>query len=73
MLILSRRLDEVICIGEHIKIKVVDFRPGMVRLGVEAPDNVVIMRQELLPENKMDLRPLHLDRRESKQAHDAAR
>ena len=73
MLVLSRRLDEVICIGENIKIKVVDFRPGMVRLGVEAPDDVVIMRQELLPENKMDLRPLHINRRDSKQTRDVAR
>jgi carbon storage regulator len=68
VLVLSRRLDETICIGENIRVKVVDFKPGgVVRLGVDAPDNVVIMRQELLPENKMDLqKPHHLERRSNK-------
>lgn len=68
MLVLSRRLDETICIGENIRVKVVDFKPGgVVRLGIDAPDNVVIMRQELLPDNKMDLQPRHLERRAEKQ------
>lgn len=56
MLVLARRLDEVILIGDNIKIKVVAMQPGMVKLGIEAPDDVVIMRKELLPTGKFDLR-----------------
>lgn len=55
MLILARKLDEVIHIGENIKIKVVSIQHGMVKLGIDAPDNVVIMRKELLPNNRIDL------------------
>jgi carbon storage regulator len=55
VLVLARRLDEVICIGDNIRIKVVAMQPGMVKLGIDAPDNVVIMRKELLPEGKLDL------------------
>ena len=70
MLVLARKLDEVICIGDKIRIKVVEFRPGIVKLGIEAPDDVVIMRKELLPEGKFDLRAKQ-DRFGSKQ-HDNA-
>lgn len=71
MLVLARKLDEVICIGDKIRIKVVEFRPGIVKLGIEAPDDVVIMRKELLPESKFDLRAKQ-DRFGNKQ-HDNAR
>ncbi len=58
MLVLARKLDEVILIGDNIRIKVVAMQPGMVKLGIEAPDDVVIMRKELLPNDKMDLKAL---------------
>jgi len=48
MLVLSRKLNESIIIGEKIKITVVGFRGNHVRLGIEAPGDVSIMRQELL-------------------------
>lgn len=56
MLVLARKLDEVIYIGDNIKITVVALQPGMVKLGIDAPSNVTIMRKELLPVGKMDLR-----------------
>ncbi|TSC64398.1 MAG: carbon storage regulator CsrA [Parcubacteria group bacterium Gr01-1014_106] len=49
MLVLSRRLGEKIFIGEKICITVVDIDRGKVRLGIEAPRDVPIYRQELLP------------------------
>ena len=47
MLVLSRKIGEKILIGENISVTVVRVAPGVVRLGVEAPDNLPIMREEL--------------------------
>lgn len=49
MLVLSRRLGEKIYIGADICITVVDIDRGKIRLGIEAPRDVPIYRQELLP------------------------
>ncbi|MFL5329326.1 MAG: carbon storage regulator [Gemmataceae bacterium] len=49
MLVLSRKLGEKIYIGENICITVVDIDRGKIRLGIEAPRDVPIYRQELLP------------------------
>jgi carbon storage regulator len=49
MLVLSRKLGEKICIGDNICITVVDIDRGKIRLGIEAPRNVPVFRQELLP------------------------
>lgn len=47
MLVLSRKLGEVIFIGDSIKITVVDIERGKIRLGIEAPRDVRIDRQEI--------------------------
>lgn len=52
MLVLSRKLGEKIYIGESICITVVDIDRGKIRLGIEAPRDVPIYRQELLPLNQ---------------------
>ncbi len=52
MLVLSRKLGEKIYIGENICITVVDIDRGKIRLGIEAPRDVPLYRQELLPLNK---------------------
>lgn len=49
MLVLSRKLGEKIYIGDNICITVVDIDRGKIRLGIEAPREVAIFRQELLP------------------------
>ena len=48
MLVLSRKLGEKIHIGENICITIVDIDRGKIRLGIEAPRDVPIFRQELL-------------------------
>jgi carbon storage regulator len=48
MLVLSRKLNESIVVGDHIRITVVGIRGNHVRLGIEAPGDVSIMREELL-------------------------
>ena len=52
MLVLSRKLGEKIYIGESICITVVDIDRGKLRLGIVAPRDVPIYRQELLPLNQ---------------------
>lgn len=47
MLVLSRKVGERILIGDKIAITVVRVGPGIVRIGVEAPQNMVIVREEL--------------------------
>jgi carbon storage regulator len=47
MLILSRKLNEQIVIGDQIVITVVAIRGGNVRLGIDAPSDVPVHRQEV--------------------------
>ena len=47
MLILTRRIGESIRINDDIKVTIIGVKGSQVRLGVEAPDNVVVHRQEI--------------------------
>ncbi|MGP4068821.1 carbon storage regulator CsrA [Halobacillus sp. B29] len=47
MLILNRKAGESIRIGDDIEIKVVSVEGGQVKVGIEAPRNVSIHRQEI--------------------------
>lgn len=47
MLVLSRKLGGKILIGDNITITVVDIDRGKIRIGIEAPRDVVILRAEL--------------------------
>ena len=58
MLVLSRKLDESIQIGDEISVKVLGVSGQQVRLGIEAPRDVQIDRAELLldlPEDEPDI------------------
>lgn len=48
MLILTRRMEESIVIGEAVRVIVLGMKGGEVRLGIEAPDAVKILRGELV-------------------------
>lgn len=47
MLVLSRHRDESIIIGDDIVVTIVDIRGDKVRLGIEAPSDVPVHRQEV--------------------------
>jgi carbon storage regulator len=47
MLVLSRKVGETILIGEQVSVTVVRIAPGVVRLGIDAPDNYTILRSEI--------------------------
>ena len=56
MLILSRKINEKIMIGEDISISIIEIRGDQVRLGVDAPKAVKVFRREvfdaIMAENK---------------------
>ncbi|HHN63781.1 MAG TPA: carbon storage regulator [Nitrospirae bacterium] len=47
MLILTRKSDEAIRIGDDIVVKILEIKGGQVRLGIEAPKDKRIYREEL--------------------------
>ena len=47
MLVLSRRKDESIMVGEDVEVKIVDVRGNKVRLGITAPRSVPVHRKEI--------------------------
>lgn len=47
MLVLTRKKNEVIQIGQEIVVKVISTGRGKVKLGIEAPANVRVLRAEL--------------------------
>ena len=47
MLVLSRKAEESMYIGDDIKITVLDIRGGQVRMGITAPQEVKIHREEV--------------------------
>ena len=47
MLVLTRKLGENIRIGDTVKITVLEVRSGQVKLGIEAPPEVKVHREEI--------------------------
>ncbi|MDR0494015.1 MAG: carbon storage regulator CsrA [Treponema sp.] len=47
MLILSRKVDEKIMIGDDISVSIIEIRGDQVRVGVDAPKKVKVFRQEV--------------------------
>jgi len=51
MLILTRKKGEAIAIGDNIQIQVLNVKGGQVRIGIEAPRDIQVNREERLEEN----------------------
>lgn len=47
MLVLSRKKDEIVVIGDDVTVRVLEIRGDKVRLGFEAPDDVPVHRLEV--------------------------
>lgn len=48
MLVLSRKTDETIKVGDDIEIRILEVKGDTVRIGIEAPKSVDILRGELV-------------------------
>ncbi|MBN2079567.1 MAG: carbon storage regulator CsrA [Spirochaetes bacterium] len=54
MLVLARRLNESIMIGDDIEIVVIDIKGDQVKLGIRAPKRVAVHRKEIYEEIKSE-------------------
>jgi carbon storage regulator len=50
MLVLTRKVDQSIMIGDQIRIVVVDVRGDQVKIGIDAPRDIMVHRQEVYQE-----------------------
>ena len=57
MLQLTRKQNESIIIGDDIKITVLNDKHGQVKLGIEAPDDVEIWREEIYEQMRANEEP----------------
>lgn len=48
MLVLSRKKNETITIGENIRVMIVDVQGDRVRIGIDAPKDIPVHRKEVL-------------------------
>lgn len=55
MLVITRKTDEGLVIGEDTKIRILEVGKDRVRIGIEAPMNVKIIREELYDTEKQNL------------------
>lgn len=65
MLVLSRRIGETLIIGDDIKVRVLGITGMTVRIGIEAPKSVNVVREEIVgrdPNNSFEIpAPHHSD------------
>ncbi|MBI3573295.1 MAG: carbon storage regulator CsrA [Candidatus Kerfeldbacteria bacterium] len=47
MLVLTRKLGENIRIGDNVKITVLEIRGNQIKLGIEAPPEIIVHREEI--------------------------
>ena len=54
MLILTRRVGETLKIGDDIEVTVLGLRGGQVRMGINAPKDIAVHREEVLDRDAKD-------------------
>lgn len=54
MLVLSRKKNESLMIGENIRVYIESIRGAKVRIGIEAPSNVKVLRSEVWERDQKD-------------------
>ena len=60
MLILSRKINEKIMIGDNIAVSIIEIRGDQVRIGIDAPKTVKVFRQEIFDAIKAENRAASL-------------
>ena len=54
MLVLKRKAGESIIVNENIEIKIIEIEEGRIKIGIEAPKEVSILRKEVLDETRIE-------------------
>jgi carbon storage regulator len=57
MLVLTRRIGEVLKIGKDVSLTVIEIRGRQVRVGIEAPDAIVVTRGESISRAEREVGP----------------
>ena len=57
MLVLSRQSDETIIIGDNIRVTIVEVRGDKVRIGIDAPRDISVHRQEIYDAIRREAEP----------------
>jgi carbon storage regulator len=57
MLILMRRPGETICIGDDVTITILGIERNRVRLGIKAPRDIAVDRQEVAEKKRLGIEP----------------
>ena len=58
MLILTRKIEEALIIGDNVKVTVLEVRGGQVRLGIDAPKDISVHREEIYQRIQKGEQPL---------------
>jgi carbon storage regulator len=61
MLVLSRKLGQRFQVGEEVRVTIVKIDRNSVRIGIEAPDDVTVYREEIVPQEKPAERTVNAD------------
>lgn len=65
MLVVKRKIGESIVIGDNIEVKIVKIEDGSVKVAIEAPRDITVLRKELVEEvineNKEALQNVEVD------------
>jgi len=64
MLVLSRKLNQKVYIGPDVCVTIVGIDRGKIRLGISAPKEVVIYREEIMTEEQLEARRRAVDENE---------
>ena len=54
MLVLKRKAGESIIVADNIEIKIIEVEEGRIKIGIDAPKEVSIIRKEVLDEAKSE-------------------
>jgi carbon storage regulator len=54
MLILSRKINEKVVIGDDISVSIIEIRGDQVRIGIDAPKKIKVFRQEVFDAIKLE-------------------
>lgn len=72
MLVLTRKFDEEIVIGDNVVVKVIEIRGDKVRLGIEAPKDIPVHRREVYDAIERELAATKVKLAAAKQASSEA-
>ncbi|WP_422930738.1 carbon storage regulator [Singulisphaera sp. PoT] len=54
MLVLSRKLGQRFQVGQDVRVTIVKIDRNSVRIGIEAPSDVIVYREEIVPQEEVE-------------------